>query len=215
MGAKKRLSIPDTSRGDDKSSGKETEGQGKIPVVIGLDVSTTCTGVCVLHAQTGQLIKLYPIKFTSTKIDDFWDKVSLLKTALLTNIEPDWDIRSVAVEENAKRFTPGFSSADTILTLAKFNGIACHVFFESFNIKPHYINVRSARSKLGIKIDQTDKTQTTKQKVLRKVVELNPNFPWIYREVKGEKQLVKINEDLGDSWVIAAAARKLFPAIIK
>ena len=219
MGKKKRDELCDVDGPSNQCVGKITETfkgvEKTIPVIIGLDISTTCTGVCVLHAQTGALIKLFPVKFTEKGIEDFWDKVTHITKMLFSNVDPEWDIRAVAVEENAKRFTPGFSSADTILTLAKFNGIVCHIMYENYGIKPTYINVRSARAKVGIKIDTKIKTTTTKQKVLAQVFNLNPNFPWVYRNVNGAKSLIKINEDLADSWVIAAATRKMFPGLTK
>lgn len=180
-----------------------------------MDISTTCTGVCVLHAQTGALIKLFPIKFTDKGIEDFWDKVKHITNTLLSTIDIEWDIKAVAVEENAKRFAPGFSSADTIITLAKFNGIVCHIMFQYFNVKPTYINVRSARSKIGLKIDTKIKTSTTKQKVLTQMFNLNPNYPWVYRNVNGTRSLIKINEDLADATVIAKATRVMYPEFTK
>jgi hypothetical protein len=120
----------------------------------------------------------------------------------------NWQIEGIAVEENAKRFTPGFSSADTIITLAKFNGILCYIMFLKYSLKPIYINVRSARAKLGIKINYKDKSKPTKQKVVEHLVAAHPNFPWVYKTSKdGTSRLVKINEDRADSYVIAEAAR--------
>ena len=49
-------------------------------------------------------------------------------------IENNYKLKNVFVEANAKMFTPGFSSADTILTLAKFNGICCYIIFKLFKL---------------------------------------------------------------------------------
>ena len=184
----------------------------KTPVVIGLDISTSCTGMVVLNSVTGELVFMSHENMTSkVKYPSFWTKVAHMRKAFVDMHDPDWDVKGIAVEENMKRFTPGFSSADTILTLAKFNGILSYIMFLEYGIEPLNINVRSARSKLGIKINFKDKSTTTKQKVLGHVVNLHPEFPWVYREVKGVQTMTKINEDRCDAWVIAAATRIMHP----
>jgi len=195
---------------NNQSISKNTKS--KTPVIIGLDISTTCTGIVVIHAETGDLVLMHHENMASkVKFPDFWAKVLHMREVFAEIHDPEWDITMVAVEENAKRFTPGFSSADTILTLAKFNGILCYLMLEECLMTPTYINVRSARAKLGIKINYKDKSKTTKQKVLDHVVALHPEFPWVYREVKGQTNLTKINEDRCDAWVIASAAKLMRP----
>lgn len=188
----------------------------QIPVVIGLDISTTCTGIAVVHRDTGELVFMHHENMSSKKkFPDFWAKVNHMRSTFVGMHDPKWDVKGVAVEENMKRFTPGFSSADTILTLAKFNGILSYIMMLEYGVKPLNVNVRSARSKLGIKINTKDKSKTTKQKVLDQVVKMHPEFPWVYREVKGVKSMTKINEDRCDAWVIAAATRIMFPNELK
>lgn len=178
----------------------------KIPVIMGLDISTTCTAVCVLHATTKQHIHTYHSSMSNKdKFPDFWSKVKNMKDVFNQEHNPNWDIQKICVEESAKRFTPGFSSADTIITLAKFNAIICYLLLEKYGIKPTYINVRSARKKLGITIDKTNKKDTNKQQVLKQVVKNNPGLPWIYKTTKGVTRLIKINEDRCDAFVIASA----------
>jgi len=160
-----------------------------------------------LDADTGELLKMHhELMNNKNKLPDFWSKIEHMRVAFDAFHEPNWNVERIAVEENAKRFTPGFSSADTIITLAKFNGVLCYLMYVKYGLKPFYINVRSARSKLGIKINYKDKSKTTKQKVLDHVTTLHPDYPWVYREVKGKKTLTKINEDRADAWIMAAAA---------
>ena len=58
----------------------------------------------------------------------------------------------VFIEENLQSFRSGFSSAQTLSTLARFNGMVSQVCYSEFGIIPEYINVNSARKNLGIKI---------------------------------------------------------------
>lgn len=192
-----------------------TSGEGtsenKRLVDIGLDISTNCTGICVLDSKTGQLVKLTHKKLV--KFDDEYEKADNFLTDW---VESSWKVRRIYIEEAAKKFTPGFSSADTIMTLGRFNGIVSYLVYQLFGIKPIMVNVRSARSKLNIKIDYKDKTSTTKDKVFLTVRTRNPDFPWIIREAKsgqfkGQMIYDKVNEDLSDAWVICRGGMLLNP----
>jgi hypothetical protein len=184
----------------------------KIPVVFGIDISTQCTGICIINAETGELVHMYHEQMNKVKkkkpvLPTFWSKVDHMKKAFDENHNENWDIQIVAVEESAKRFPPGMSSADTIITLSKFNAILCYILYKKYEIEPSYLNVRTARKNLGIKINYKDKSKTTKQKVLNYIVNKHPDFPWVYRTTKDGTSLVKINEDRADAYVMAEAAR--------
>jgi hypothetical protein len=181
----------------------------KIDVIIGLDISTSVVGIAALEKQTGNYLKLdYEQLINKKKFPDIWSKIDYMNNFFATTnfIKPNWNVETIAVEEAMKRFNSGSSSANTILTLAGFNQTLCYLLYKQFNIKPTYINVRSARAKLGIKIDYKDKSKTTKQKVLDEIYFRNPNFPWIIN--KKTLKLTKVNEDMCDAYVIAEACRK-------
>ena len=145
------------------------------------------------------------------KYPHFWSKVQHMESLFDQEHDPNWYVCGVAIEESAKRFAPGFSSASTIITLAKFNGILCYLMYKKYGIVPMELNVRTVRAQLGMKINTKDKSKTTKQKVLDHVLSINPTFPLTMRELKGQMVPVKINEDRADSWVIAKAAIQMFP----
>ena len=72
----------------------------KTPVVIGLDISTSCTGIVVLHAVTGDLITMHHENMASkVKFPTFWSKVHHMAGALMGIHDPNWDVKVVAVEE--------------------------------------------------------------------------------------------------------------------
>jgi hypothetical protein len=164
-----------------------------------------------LDSKTGELVKLTHKKLTKWK-----DEYEKADNFLSDWIESDWQVRRVYIEEAAKKFTPGFSSADTIMTLGRFNGILSYMVYQLFGVKPIMVNVRSARAKLGIKIDYKDKSISTKDKVFLIVRTLNPDFPWIMHEAKtgkfkGRMVYDKVNEDMCDSWVLCRAGMLLNP----
>lgn len=185
-----------------------------IEVDYGFDVSTSVIGVCVLNAHTGEMIHMYPVKMVKASLEDIWDKILYFRETLKKNHKQEWKVRRIFVEDVAKKFSPGFSSAGTIVTLAKMNAMVCMVGMEEFSIKPTFINVRSARSTLGIKIDTKDKKRSTKEKVFDIVLAMNPNFPWTTHIAKtgkhvGEVVYDKSCQDVGDAWVAARGGQCL------
>lgn len=217
MGKKKRISIPDDSWGCYQDTGSETrceilqKGKEKRDVIVGLDISTTVTGFCVLDAKDCSLIKLLPIKLNN--IEDFWDKTKYINNFFKKEIDDNWNIKYLAVEESFKRFRAGSSNANTLIKLSNFNSIVCYMFFNEHNLKPTYINVNTARKKVGIKIIKSeDKKQKTdvKKQILDFVYDNNKHFPWIFKKRKGVEELIKINQDLADAFVISKACKLIY-----
>lgn len=198
------------------AEGSEAPSQGLREVDIGLDVSTSVIGVCVLDHKSGALIDIYPIKLTKASLEDIWDKAVELRWILGMKHKPEWTVKRVFVEDVAKKFSPGFSSAQTIVTLAKMNAMACLIAMDEYKVKPTFVNVRSARAALGIKIDTKDKSKSTKDKVFEKVLLLQPNFPWIQHMAKTGKHVGTMvydncNQDMGDAWVACRGGQILVP----
>ena len=142
------------------------------------------------------------------------DKSDFFEKELLSWWKDEWVPSKIYIEKAAMMFTPGMSSAQTIMTLGRFNGIISNILYKKFGIKPTMLGVTSARSKLGIKIDRKDKSKTTKDKVFEIVKTMHPEFPWITHIAKNGKfkdQLVydKENYDMCDAFVIVAGGRLL------
>lgn len=186
-------------------------------VDLGLDISTSTIGVILLDAKTGGFEKMFAIRLTSSKLKDFYDKVDYAVESLKTNIDPSfYCVRSIYIEEAAKRFTPGLSSANTLFLLARFNGIISNEARKLFGVRPKMINVRSARKVLGIAINNKDKSLDTKTKIFNSVRTMNPDFPWeqhVARTGRFKGQIVygKHNQDIADAWVICRGGQILDP----
>ena len=181
----------------------------KQKVDIGFDISTSVIGICVLQSATGNMLHLSHIELSSTKFADIYEKVSESRKVIRKLFSShSWTLNEISVEEFAKQFSPGFSSADTLFTLAKFNHAICQFIYDEYGIKPNKVNVRTMRKTVGININYKDKSKTTKQKVLDMVMNINPSFPWLTHLAKSGKfkgTIVndKENEDMADSWVVA------------
>ena len=101
-------------------------------------------------------------------------------------------------------FRPGFSSAKTILTLAKFNGILSYVCQQDFGVEPQYIGASTARKSCGIKIPKGEKA---KDVVLQYVLDNEPNFVVEYTKHGNPKPG---SYDRADSLIIARAGYNLW-----
>lgn len=207
---------------DGQSSSTSSEGSqtpvvsGQVEVDIGLDISTSIIGVCVLDHKTGALLDIYPVKLQKAALEDIWDKANDFRMIFGMKRNPLWTVKRIFVEDVAKMFSPGFSSAQTIVTLAKMNALGCLIALDEYGVKPTFINVRSARAALGIKIDTKNKAKSTKEKVLEKVLLLQPTFPWIQHLAKTGKHVGTMvydscNQDMGDAWVVCRGGQILVP----
>jgi hypothetical protein len=179
--------------------------------LLGLDVSTSCTGIC-LTDENEQLVVLDAVKLTSTTIPNMWSKADRCIEEI-KNIVGNRPVSKIFVEANAKMFTGGFSSADTLFTLAKFNGLISYLSYKAFNAEVYDINVTSARKAIGFKNTQADK-RPVKEKVFDFVTALHPEFPW-KRHVaktggkKGQEVYDTEMKDACDAWVICVGGSRL------
>lgn len=164
-------------------------------MILGLDISTSCTGVTILD-YTGRVVLNDCWKF---KEDDVFDKLERAKKEI-KELKKKYPITKVFVEESLQAFRPGFSSAKTILSLAKFNGILCWMIWEEMAIKVQYIGSTTARKSCGIKII---KGTPAKQQVMEWMLQ---NQTWFKVEKKKNSENIKDHfYDMADSWVIAKA----------
>ena len=126
--------------------------------VLGMDVSTSVTGITVIDPplpgdDTPQLVLMMHVELS--KFDDFWAKADELRR-VMSCLKHDTDKSTVAsvthvfVEESLQAFRPGFSSAATLMTLAKFNGVACMIIRDVLGLTPEPIAATSARKTCGV-----------------------------------------------------------------
>lgn len=166
-------------------------------IVVGLDVSTSCTGLCCLDSD-GQILKIFPIVLS--KEDTFTKKCNLVASEL-DKVAKEMKVDEVFIEQNLSSFRRGLSSAHTINTLARFNGACSLISYQVFGVDPTLLNVTNARNHVGLKMNHKDKTVSTKEKV----------FSWVSSRVEVDWPLKKSGEikeicyDMADAYVIALA----------
>jgi hypothetical protein len=117
-------------------------------------------------------------------------------------------IRKIAIEQNLLGFRRGASSANTLITLARFNGVVHYVAASVLGIDPITVPVVTARKTLGI---VHAKGEDVKKKVFEWVRSQEPDYVWpqkLLTRGKGKGTLVneKGVEDAADAYVMARIA---------
>lgn len=179
-------------------------------IILGLDVSTSCIGVCVLDSnfyenvwQT-KIILLEAIEFPKCKT--MWCKADrtfacLTSIAHQSNVPP---IDRVVLEEPLMGFRPGMSSAQTISTLMRFNGIVSYMARNIFNHEPEYIGSAHARKLCNIKLQRTAIGGPQKEQVFAHMAANDlKDIQW---PLKKSGKTVDWSRDACDAYVIARAA---------
>lgn len=169
--------------------------------ILGLDISTSITGATVI--QDGKIIEsIYWDTRNKRKFPSLYEKADLLQKDLWT-IKTKYDITDIYIEQSLQSFRSGFSSAKTLSTLARFNGIVSWNCYKAFDIKPEMIAASSARKLAGVEIKRGE---NAKQKVLQFILDKYPQITIEYTKHGNPKPGML---DMCDSIIIALAGDKI------
>ena len=120
--------------------------------ILALDISTSCTGYCILSSELNSETSLIDLGFIPlAKHKSHFNKANIVLHDL-REMKHKHNITEIAIEENLQSFRSGFSSAQTLSSLAKFNGIVAYLCEDIFKIEPKFYNVNAARKAVGLKI---------------------------------------------------------------
>ena len=181
----------------------------KEEVILGLDISTSSTGYSLLDGE-GSLVDLGYIRLSH--LEDIFSKAQRV-TEVINSLSDRYRIAKIFIEQNLQAFRPGMSSAKTLITLARFNGIVTYLCYTETGIKPEFINVNTARKTVGLKIrKQANCGKTTKEQVLDWVSSRlnNVDHQWPVKILKsgprkGQTVLESGCYDMADAYVISFA----------
>lgn len=169
--------------------------------VLGLDVSTSITGATII--EDNKIIKNFTWDTRNKrKFPTLYEKAALIQADLWT-IKSKHDITDIYIEQSLQSFRSGFSSAKTLSTLSRFNGIVSWLCYTTFDLKPEMIAASSARKLAGVGIKRGD---NAKEKVLKFVVDNYPQIEIEYTKHGNPKPGVY---DMCDSIIIGLAGSKL------
>ena len=170
-------------------------------MILGLDISTSITGATIVN--DGKIIESHYWDTRNKRhFPTLYEKALLAKKNLI-EIKSRHKIKEIFVEQSLQSFRSGFSSAKTLSTLSRFNGIVSWLCFESFKIQPQMIAATSARKQAGVGIKRGD---NSKEKVLQFVLD---NFPQIEIQYTKHGNPKPGMYDLCDSIIIALAGDKV------
>lgn len=172
-------------------------------MILGLDVSSSITGVTILSGEGVILFCDHIDTRNKNKYPTLLDKAKEIKSHL-NKISKEYNIEEIYIEESLQSFRSGFSSAKTLSTLAKINGIVSYLCFEIFNTKPEYIGATSARKLCGIKVPKGTKA---KEFVIGYLLDNEPTFVVEFTRNGNPKPGYY---DRADSIVIARAGLELW-----
>jgi len=167
-------------------------------MILGLDISSSITGATILNASGDVVFCEHWDTRNKNKFEDLLDKAEFIRLQLFS-MAHKYQLEQIFIEQSLQSFRSGFSSAQTLSTLSRFNGIVSWICFKSFGIKPQYISAPSARKQAGLKISRGE---NSKQKVLEFVLDNVDSFDVEYTKHGNPKPGVF---DRADSWIIAKA----------
>jgi hypothetical protein len=189
-------------------------------VIFGLDVSTSCIGICAIESSIlpddkgSHILLLDRIEFKKCKT--LWDKADAVH-AYLGSLRSNGRLRGytdsvrIVLEEPLMGFRPGMSSAQTITTLMRFNGIVSYIVRGVFKHEPEYINAPHARKLCGIKLQKTAVGGPQKEQVFAHMaVNDLKHVTW---PSKKNGVVVDWSRDATDAYVIARAAQVCGPIV--
>ena len=162
-------------------------------MILGLDVSTSITGATLLDEQ-GNVLENFAID--TRKYKNFFDKAEKVEQAIRAMKKVPTHI---FIEQSLQSFRSGFSSAKTLSTLSRFNGVVSWICFRTFDVEPEYLAATSARKAVGITVP---KGMKAKQCVINHVIDFVPDVVIEYTKNGNPKPQCF---DKADSWVIAKA----------
>jgi len=179
-------------------------------MILGIDVSTSITGFAIV--AEGEIVFYDSVDLRKYK--NLFEKAERIKEAIFTifdnyqfcreddhwmEAESDHPILHIYIEQSLHMFMGGKSSAKTLSTLTRFNGIVSWLVYEMFNMEPKFIGSTSARKQAGIKVPRGQKA---KQVVLQYLLDNEPAFKIEYTKHGNPKPE---SYDRADAIVIAKA----------
>ena len=177
-------------------------------MILGVDVSTSITGLAIV--ADGSIV--YYDSVDLRKYKNVFEKGSVLKEKIVDLYEAyqfsneefflgnsKYPIEHIYIEQPFTFFNSGGSSAKTMATLQKFNGIVSWFLYEIFEMQPNYVVAQSARKTVGIKVPRGEKAKAV---VLKYLLDTEPAFNVEYTKQGNPKPE---SYDRADAIIVAKA----------
>ena len=165
-------------------------------MILGLDISTSITGITVLDNDG---TTNYNDAWDLRKYKNFFEKAQHVEECIKELYCRFGTIERIYIEQSLQSFRSGFSSAKTLSTLARFNGVVSWLVYRILQTEPEYLAATSARKLCGIKVPRGTKA---KEVVIKYILDNAPEVEIEYTKFGNVKPACF---DKADSWVIAKA----------
>jgi len=165
--------------------------------VLGCDISTTTIGISIISDN-----KLILIDYIKPEGENFIEKIESAKKQFLEKVTISID--KIITEKPNIQFKSGFSSAQILATILRFNGTVLYFLFQNFKIIPIEAMATTMRKRV-IGIGRYPTGTDTKEEILKFVCNQEPqisNWPLVERG-KNKGQLAKECYDMADSYICA------------
>jgi hypothetical protein len=179
------------------------------PKILGLDVSTKTTGICLFDIESKELLELTHISpkvKTESKIEELLLKAAVFREKIQTYV--GLGITTVVIEE------PLLNSNNvyTVGTLMRYNTLICKEVYDVLGIVPEFITTYNSRKfAFPHLVKQNDKgkfvlfggyPKDIDKKVIiwELVAKREPQIQWLYTK---NNTLKKENYDMSDSYTCA------------
>jgi hypothetical protein len=179
------------------------------PKILGLDVSTKTTGICLFDIESKELLELTHISpkvKTDSKIEELMLKAAVFREKIQTYV--GLGITTVVIEE------PLLNSNNvyTVGTLMRYNTLICKEVYDVLGIVPEFITTYNSRKfAFPHLVKQNDKgkfvlfggyPKDIDKKVIiwELVAKKEPQIQWLYTK---NNTLKKENYDMSDSYTCA------------
>ena len=172
-------------------------------MILGIDISTTTTAFTILD-EDGKIVLCEAVRLE--KLKDIFVKAANIKK-YVENLNKTYNIKAVYVEEPLMSFSAGMSSAKTISTLMRFNGIVSWICCDVIGLDPQFISAATARKMYGVKME---KGRKAKEVVFEAVLDKETDFKVEYT---AHGNPVPGSMDKSDSFIIAKAGYSLWKSL--
>jgi Holliday junction resolvasome RuvABC endonuclease subunit len=166
-------------------------------MILGLDVSSSKIGYSIIDQDK----KLLMCEFKKFKTSTSLETRALEFHSTLLDLSKKFKISKVMIEAPFVAFGGGRSSAQTVATLQRFNGMISLLVPIVFDIESEMITPAAARKKQGIKVPRGE---NTKRIIIEWVSQAYPNDFIVELTRHGNPR--PGTDDMADSVLVALAA---------
>ena len=168
-------------------------------IILGLDLSTSITGATLLGENGDTIISEAWDTRNKKHFPTIFHKAQHIRNRL---VNLGWPVKKIFIEQSLQSFRSGFSSAQTLSTLARFNGIISWICYNELKVTPEYVAASSARKLCELKVPRG-----TKAKEVALQYFLDNGHKIEYTSHGNPKPG---SYDRADSWVVAKAGYQIW-----